>query len=93
MVVIERNMKRYSTDLTDGTLRGLRRYFGVDRIDCDQVEDYARRKDTELAEAERWLDPQPRLRAVLKGTAAGGRCNPYLRSAAYRRGKFGRSGP
>ena len=33
------------------------RYFGVGRIDRDQVEDYARRKDMALAEAERWLAP------------------------------------
>jgi 5-methyltetrahydrofolate--homocysteine methyltransferase len=32
-------------------------YFGVGRIDRDQVEDYARRKGWELAYAERWLAP------------------------------------
>jgi 5-methyltetrahydrofolate--homocysteine methyltransferase len=32
-------------------------YFGVGRIDRDQVEDYARRKGWDLAEAERWLAP------------------------------------
>jgi 5-methyltetrahydrofolate--homocysteine methyltransferase len=32
-------------------------YFGVGRIDRDQVEDYARRKGMSLAEAERWLAP------------------------------------
>ena len=32
-------------------------YFGVGRIDRDQVEDYARRKDWDLATAERWLAP------------------------------------
>jgi 5-methyltetrahydrofolate--homocysteine methyltransferase len=32
-------------------------YFGVGRIDRDQVEDYARRKGWELKEAERWLAP------------------------------------
>jgi len=32
-------------------------YFGVGRIDRDQVEDYARRKGWEVAEAERWLSP------------------------------------
>jgi 5-methyltetrahydrofolate--homocysteine methyltransferase len=32
-------------------------YFGVGRIDRDQVEDYARRKGWELAIAERWLAP------------------------------------
>ncbi|MTW21155.1 methionine synthase [Allochromatium palmeri] len=33
------------------------RYFGVGRIQRDQVEDYARRKGMTLAEAERWLAP------------------------------------
>ena len=32
-------------------------YFGVGKIDADQVEDYARRKGVTLAEAERWLAP------------------------------------
>jgi 5-methyltetrahydrofolate--homocysteine methyltransferase len=32
-------------------------YFGVGRIERDQVEDYARRKGWSLAEAERWLSP------------------------------------
>jgi 5-methyltetrahydrofolate--homocysteine methyltransferase len=32
-------------------------YFGVGRIDRDQVEDYARRKGWEVREAERWLAP------------------------------------
>ena len=32
-------------------------YFGVGRIERDQVEDYARRKGISLAEAERWLRP------------------------------------
>jgi 5-methyltetrahydrofolate--homocysteine methyltransferase len=32
-------------------------YFGVGRIDPDQVADYARRKGWELAKAERWLAP------------------------------------
>jgi 5-methyltetrahydrofolate--homocysteine methyltransferase len=32
-------------------------YFGVGRIDRDQVEDYAKRKGWELATAERWLAP------------------------------------
>ena len=33
------------------------RYFSVDRITKDQVEDYARRKHMPLAEVERWLAP------------------------------------
>ena len=32
-------------------------YFGVGRIEKDQVEDYARRKGWELKTAERWLAP------------------------------------
>jgi 5-methyltetrahydrofolate--homocysteine methyltransferase len=32
-------------------------YFGVGRIEKDQVEDYARRKGWSVAEAERWLGP------------------------------------
>ncbi|HEY3639395.1 MAG TPA: methionine synthase [Rhizomicrobium sp.] len=33
------------------------RYFGTGRIERDQVEDYARRKNWPLSEAERWLAP------------------------------------
>jgi 5-methyltetrahydrofolate--homocysteine methyltransferase len=33
------------------------RYFGVGRINRDQVADYARRKGMSLNEAERWLAP------------------------------------
>ena len=33
------------------------RYFGVGKIERDQVQDYARRKDWTVAEAERWLAP------------------------------------
>ena len=33
------------------------RYFGVGRLDRDQVADYARRKDWTMAEAEKWLAP------------------------------------
>ncbi len=33
------------------------RYFTVGRIGRDQVEDYARRRGTSLAEIERWLRP------------------------------------
>jgi 5-methyltetrahydrofolate--homocysteine methyltransferase len=33
------------------------RYFGVGRIDRDQLEDYARRKGWTMTEAERWLAP------------------------------------
>ena len=33
------------------------RYFGVGKIERDQVEDYAARKGWSVAEAERWLAP------------------------------------
>ena len=33
------------------------RYFAVDRLTRDQVEDYARRKGMTVAEVERWLAP------------------------------------
>ncbi len=32
-------------------------YFGVGKVERDQVEDYARRKGWTIAEAERWLAP------------------------------------
>jgi 5-methyltetrahydrofolate--homocysteine methyltransferase len=32
-------------------------YFGVGKIDRDQVANYAQRKGMDLAEAERWLAP------------------------------------
>ena len=32
-------------------------YFGVGKIERDQVEDYARRKGWTVEEAERWLAP------------------------------------
>ena len=32
-------------------------YFGVGRIDRDQIEDYAMRKGWSIAEAEKWLSP------------------------------------
>ena len=37
-------------------------YFVVGRLGRDQVADYAERKGWTLAEAERWLSPEPRLR-------------------------------
>ncbi len=33
------------------------RYFAVDRLTRDQVEDYARRKGMSVTEIERWLAP------------------------------------
>ena len=33
------------------------RYFGVGKINKDQVEDYAKRKGMSIEEVERWLSP------------------------------------
>jgi 5-methyltetrahydrofolate--homocysteine methyltransferase len=49
------------------------RYFGVGKIERDQVEDYARRKDWSVEEAERWLAPilnYDPARAAVRGAAA-----------------------
>ena len=32
-------------------------YFGVGRIERDQAEDYARRKNMDIDDVERWLSP------------------------------------
>jgi 5-methyltetrahydrofolate--homocysteine methyltransferase len=32
-------------------------YFGIGKIERDQVEDYARRKTTDVSVVERWLGP------------------------------------
>ncbi|MGE3917685.1 MAG: vitamin B12 dependent-methionine synthase activation domain-containing protein, partial [Hyphomicrobiaceae bacterium] len=45
-------------------------YFGVGRIERDQVEDYARRKGWSVAEAERWLAPVLNYDATSVGKAA-----------------------
>jgi 5-methyltetrahydrofolate--homocysteine methyltransferase len=34
------------------------KYFGVGKIEKDQVKDYAERKKMDLEEIERWLRPQ-----------------------------------
>ena len=34
------------------------KYFGVGKIEKDQVEDYAKRKEMPVEEMERWLRPQ-----------------------------------
>ncbi|MFQ5643507.1 MAG: methionine synthase [Thiogranum sp.] len=44
------------------------KYFGVGKINRDQVEDYARRKGMTLAEAERWLAPNLGYDPRIKGT-------------------------
>ena len=33
------------------------RYFAVGKINLDQVEDYARRKDMEIKDMQKWLNP------------------------------------
>src|SRR4051794_37635500 len=45
-------------------------YFGVGKIERDQVEDYARRKGMDLAAAERWLAPN--LAYEVQGRAVAG---------------------
>ncbi len=40
------------------------RYFGVGKIERDQVEDYARRKNWTVEEAERWLAPLLELQSA-----------------------------
>ena len=47
-------------------------YFGVGKIDRDQVEDYARRKGMDLAAAERWLAPNLAYDAEAEGRRAAG---------------------
>ena len=38
------------------------KYFGVGKIERDQVEDYAARKGMSVAETEKWLQPDSQLR-------------------------------
>ncbi|MCL4767656.1 MAG: methionine synthase [Hyphomicrobiaceae bacterium] len=45
-------------------------YFGVGKVERDQVEDYARRKDWPVAEAERWLSPVLNYIPEVAGDAA-----------------------
>jgi 5-methyltetrahydrofolate--homocysteine methyltransferase len=49
-------------------------YFGVGKVERDQVEDYAKRKNWSLAEAERWLAPvlnyEPRRMNLIPGQEA-----------------------
>ena len=49
-------------------------YFGVGRIEADQVADYARRKDMSVEEAERWLEDVGlyRQKDVLAGSLSRG---------------------
>ena len=43
------------------------RYFAIQRIGLDQVEDYARRKAMDVSEVERWLRPVLGYDPVLVG--------------------------
>jgi 5-methyltetrahydrofolate--homocysteine methyltransferase len=45
-------------------------YFGVGKVEQDQVEDYARRKGWAVAEAERWLAPVLNYTPVITANAA-----------------------
>jgi 5-methyltetrahydrofolate--homocysteine methyltransferase len=45
-------------------------YFGVGKVERDQVEDYARRKGWTVAEAERWLAPVLNYSPEVAATAA-----------------------
>ena len=47
------------------------RYFGVGRIERDQVEDYARRKGWSVEEAERWLAPNLNYEPAREAVAGG----------------------
>ena len=47
-------------------------YFGVAKVERDQVEDYARRKGMSLSEAERWLAPVLNYTPPPAGTSNGG---------------------
>ena len=47
-------------------------YFGVGKIERDQVEDYAARKGWTVAEAERWLAPILNYDPKVAGSRRGG---------------------
>ena len=59
-------------------------YFGVGKIERDQVEDYAARKGMSVAETERWLAPvlnyiPSQVQAAAKAAGADGRGRPRQR--------------
>ena len=47
------------------------KYFAIQRIGLDQVEDYAKRKNMAQAEVERWLRPVLAYEPALAGAAIG----------------------
>ena len=47
-------------------------YFGVAKVERDQVEDYAARKGMSVAEVERWLVADPQLRPGALRAGSGG---------------------
>jgi len=65
------------------------RYFGVGKIERDQVEDYARRKGIDVRTAERWLAPNLAYDAKTErrndGTAVGGAAETSTAVPPYRR--------
>src|SRR5262249_10587984 len=54
-------------------------YFGVGRIERDQVEDYARRKGWSVEEAEKWLAPGVKYCARRGEAGGGGGSRPRFR--------------
>ena len=48
-----------------------RHYFGVGKIERDQVEDYSRRKGWSPEEAEKWLAPVLNYDPAPRGTGGG----------------------
>ncbi|HSS12564.1 MAG TPA: methionine synthase, partial [Rhizomicrobium sp.] len=61
------------------------RYFGIGKIERDQVEDYARRKGWTLEEAERWLAPILNYNPRAVNAAWSHSCLFGVKSAAQRR--------
>ena len=60
----------------------IRYYFGVAKVERDQVEDYAARKGMSVAEVERWLVADPQLRSRLLQRHRGGVGAQSRRSAS-----------
>jgi 5-methyltetrahydrofolate--homocysteine methyltransferase len=58
-VILTENFAMLPTSAVSGFYFGHRdsQYFGVARIGRDQLEDYARRREVPIEQAERWLRP------------------------------------
>ncbi|MCQ9971648.1 hypothetical protein L6C91_13915, partial [Staphylococcus aureus] len=52
---VDRKLRDVSGGFGERLLLQSRQYFVVGRVSKEQVEDYARRKDVSVAQAERWL--------------------------------------